>query len=594
MKTYLKEKIGNPELFVGRKRELSHFLNWTWRIKREISLSTAILSRRKTGKSALMQRLYNQIFEKNQGVIPFYYEIIEGKQWVVEFCQDFYLTFIYQYIAFITRKTEYVKMSQSSHKTFSEAVNGALEIGGFLADDVKKVERLVRERRAGLLWAAVRDTPRTLANRQNEFIVQMIDEFQFLNSEIYWDEARTNQASDFAAGYLHTVEYKNAPLLIAGSWIGWLMNDLNTMLPGRFQYHYMENLPEDECVEMIFRYALIEDMRITEETACLMAQMTEGNPFYISAVFRSQYPDKDLTTEEGLRKTIEFETLHSAGIIRGTWLEYINSAFPRINEKYAKDIVIYLSKHRDCFISRSDLKKHLNLDIPDYMLDKRMDALLKSDIIEENRFRYRGVQDNIFDKVFRSRYADDIDKFVTEEASNEYKALFEKSQVKYKGLSGEHNRYKGAFAEFVISHHLSYAANTKNKLFRGMMRNLPDDFRFAEYESVRPYHSPPLYKPEFQLDIFAMAKEEEYSLIWEVKHRKTTKFSLVEAKEFMRKAQKLVRLEGIGKYALFVFSSAGFTRETPDWLKSNGIAWSEDGRWIDTHILRNADEITSA
>jgi len=65
----------------------------------------------------------------------------------------------------------------------------------------------------------------------------MVDEFQFLNSEIYWDEAKTNQASDLAAGYLHTAEYKNAPLLVSGSWVGWLMNDLTTMLPGRFQYH---------------------------------------------------------------------------------------------------------------------------------------------------------------------------------------------------------------------------------------------------------------------------------------------------------------------------------------------------------------------
>ena len=589
---YLEEKIGNPKLFTGRRNELDYFSRWSERIRSKISLSTAILSRRKTGKTALMQRLYNLIFEKNDGVIPFYFEIKEGDHWLADFSRDFYLTYIYQYIAFKTRKAEWVQMSQSYQKTFSEAIKGALEIGEWLADDIKNVERLAREKRTGPLWDIARDTPWTMGSRRNEFVVQMIDEFQYINSVIYWDEARTIKASNLAGTYLHTVEYKNAPLLISGSWIGWLMNDLQRMLPGRFQYHYMENLPEDECLEMIYRYALLEDTRVTEETACLMAQMTEGNPFYISAVFRSKYPGKDLETEEGLRKTLEFETLHREGLIRGTWLEYINSAFPRINDKYAKDIVLYLSKHRDRFISRSELKKHLGLDMPDYMLDKKMDALLKCDIIEENRFRYRGIQDNIFDKVFRSRYADDIDKFVTEEASNEYKALFEKSQEKYKSLSGEHNRYKGAFAEFVISHHLIYAAHQKNELFKGMMRNLPDDFAFAEYEGVRPYHSPPLYKPEFQLDIFATAKEEEYSLIWEVKHRQTTKFSIGEAKEFMNKAQELIRLEGIMKYSLFVFSSAGFTRETPDWLKANGIAWSDDGRWLDTHLLRNEDEIT--
>jgi hypothetical protein len=73
---------------------------------------------------------------------------------------------------------------------------------------------------------------------------------------------------------------------------------------------------------------------------------------YISALFRSKYPDKDLTSEEGVRKTLEFETLHRDGIIRGTWLEYISSAFPRVNEKYAKDIVLYISKHRDRSVPR--------------------------------------------------------------------------------------------------------------------------------------------------------------------------------------------------------------------------------------------------
>ncbi len=111
MRTYLKEKIGNPELFTGRKRELTLYLQWIERIRQESSQSSAILSRRKTGKTALLQRLYNLTFEKNMGVIPFYYEVPEGKQWVVEFCRDFYLTFLYQYVAFRTRNPEYVEVS---------------------------------------------------------------------------------------------------------------------------------------------------------------------------------------------------------------------------------------------------------------------------------------------------------------------------------------------------------------------------------------------------------------------------------------------------------------------------------------------------
>jgi len=50
MQTFLKENIGNPDLFTGRKKELHALLHWVDGIKTEISKSKAIISRRKTGK----------------------------------------------------------------------------------------------------------------------------------------------------------------------------------------------------------------------------------------------------------------------------------------------------------------------------------------------------------------------------------------------------------------------------------------------------------------------------------------------------------------------------------------------------------------
>ncbi len=94
MKVWLKERIGNPDMFTGRKRELDYFLNWIDRTRHEISQSTAILSRRKTGKTALLQRLFNITFEKNDGVVPFYFEIRESDQWIGDFAREFFLTFI--------------------------------------------------------------------------------------------------------------------------------------------------------------------------------------------------------------------------------------------------------------------------------------------------------------------------------------------------------------------------------------------------------------------------------------------------------------------------------------------------------------------
>ena len=74
----LGEEIGDPDLFVGRKKELARLTKWAAGAKRRISLSTGILSRRKKGKTALLQRFFNILYTRNDPqLIPFYYRIPE-------------------------------------------------------------------------------------------------------------------------------------------------------------------------------------------------------------------------------------------------------------------------------------------------------------------------------------------------------------------------------------------------------------------------------------------------------------------------------------------------------------------------------------
>jgi hypothetical protein len=107
-------------------------------------------------------------------------------------------------------------------------------------------------------------------------------------------------------------------------------------------------------------------------------------------------------------------------------------------------------------------------------------ALIKSDIIEQGKsnYYYRGLQDNIFDKVFRRVYADDIADFDPGEINDEYKTLFIELNKEYNKIQGEYNYFKGQFAEFIILHYLKYRAWKQNKTFCKMMENLPQDFEF--------------------------------------------------------------------------------------------------------------------
>ncbi len=581
MRIWLEERIGNPELFTGRKRELTYFLNWIERIRRKISMSTAILSRRKTGKTAIMQRLYNITFHKDAGVIPFYFEIRETDQWLGNFAEDFFLSFISQYVAFRTRNNAYL--------TFGRAKNlaDALEMCGregfdFLADPIRGMQVRHRDGDADFMWEIARNMPLDVATYTDGHIVQIIDEFQFLNRHIFWDREKRRRAKNLAGSYLHTAEYKNAPLLVSGSWVGWLADDLRRMLPGRFQFHYLEGLPRDETVEMILRYSQLEGVPVAEEIVPLISGLTEGNPFYISSLFRSKCPGRDLTSERGLLGTLGFETLHNEGTIRSVWMEYAGYAMDKANSRHTKSIVLYLSKHREREVTREELGRELSLGMNDSELEERLKIIIKADIIEQGgtNFDYRGVRDNIFDKVFRGVYQKEINGFDPGEIRDEYKVLYERLRRENRRMLGEYSHYRGKFAEYLIIDKLRMHAYRKNRMFLRMSENLPGDFRFAEYETVWSYSASPVHKRDIQVDILAIAaRKADYSLIGEVKNRKS-KFSVREAREFVKKAGELRRLENIGKSVLFVFSVNGFHKNTLEYLEEQGIASSSDQRWL--------------
>jgi hypothetical protein len=578
------ERIGDPALFTGRKEELAYFLKWINDIKERKSQSTAILARRKMGKTAIMERLFNITFYKNDGVIPFYYEIKENDVWVLDFCQDFFLTFIYQYIAFKTREPGYLKPETRSD--FGKTVEIAKKEGlDYLCGIIEDAAHAVVHRKIDILWDIVREAPQTIAFRQKEFILQMIDEFQFMNAMIYWDMDKKNLAKNLAGGYLSTAESKIAPLLVSGSWVGWLMDELNHMLPARFRHKYLENMPENEASEVLYKYSRFFQVPVTEETAFSIVRISEGNPFYISSVIRSDYRDKDLTSIDGLTGTLEFETLDDQGLIKSSWMEYIAKAFPKINDQHAKNIVLHLSKHRDREWTRNELREALNLEMPDNELEIKLNALVKADIINRGRsyYCYRGVNDSIFDKVFRGVYQEEIQQFGTKVIRQEYSEELKKEKRRYKRLLGKLNYQKGYHAEFLILNRLLFHGRKNNELLKSITRYLPDDFDFCDYSRVWKYHSSPEYAKVFSVDIFARpVNSGDYFIIGEVKNREIKKFSLDEIKDFETKFKEIKKRENLERVVGFIFSRKGFTVEAEEYCREKGIACSEDERWLES------------
>ncbi|MCP4107106.1 MAG: hypothetical protein GY749_16460 [Desulfobacteraceae bacterium] len=99
----LPEKIGDPALLVGREEEFALLDNWLKLIPRRLGKSRVILARRKSGKTAIVQRIFNRLWSENGAVIPFYYNFPERKTWYPDLAVEYFCTFASQYISFFER-----------------------------------------------------------------------------------------------------------------------------------------------------------------------------------------------------------------------------------------------------------------------------------------------------------------------------------------------------------------------------------------------------------------------------------------------------------------------------------------------------------
>ncbi|MCP5048842.1 MAG: hypothetical protein GY940_16845, partial [bacterium] len=134
--------------------------------------------------------------------------------------------------------------------------------------------------------------------------------------------------------------------------------------------------------------------------------------------------------------------------------------------------------------------------------------------------------DNIFDKVFRGVYDEEIRKFGARGIRKEYSDELIKEKKRYKRLLGKYSCQKGYFAGYLLLDKLRFHADENNELLKTITRYLPGDFNFCDYSRVWRYDSSPEYTRSSSVDIFARSQSPgDYSLVGEVKSRELKKFS---------------------------------------------------------------------
>ncbi len=557
MEYALQEEIGHPEFFVGRKQELADLLEWAEGTKKKVSKSRALLARRKKGKTALVQRLFNTLYTANDAqVVPFYFRVQEGNQSSVTFAKQYYRTFISQFLGFQLRRPELMNAARSL-TLLKEYAKDDPDI----LLDIKEMEEYDRTK-SDLTWVYARQAPHRIADVKGIRIIQIIDEFQYMNRYIYHDEAMKHH-DDFCHHYMDTAESNIAPLIFTGSDLDWLTSRLHP-------YH-LHGLTDEEALETVYNYATLMNIEITDSTAPYIAELTGNEPFYISQMIRTDKRDLNLITKEGVRSALQFETTFGQGVTANMWMEYIHEAFARVNEKNAVKLVLYLAKFGNKERSRVQIHEDLKLTMSDAELEYPLYKLTMTDLIAwgSSYFRYKGLGDPIFAAVFRKVYAEEIERLDPETIREDFNR--EMTQ-----MERQNNWHKGLGGEYKVMFHL-LAATTRGAALADIVFNHQQGYElnpFADMHKERIYKG---HESSREVDIYARSEAEDGTdLVIEVKNWKQEVSNQAVTRFIELKQDYAAELKA--KTGFLLYSENGFTETQKELMESMDIMYTTPQR----------------
>jgi len=445
----LPELIGNTDLFVGRKKEFGYYLgDWYDRLISNMAQSQAIVARRKKGKTAFLQRLFNILWNcTGKRVVPFYFNVKETQTTLAEFAKDFFSTFVSQWIGYMERKPELIANPLNFVRLKERIEDSELKE---IYDSINEFERVGNW---GLMWATAARLPFETAIAKKCKIVQIIDEFQNINAYIV--NKREKTIDSMSGTYLDLAEKKEAPLIISGSEVHGLIKIIQH-LTGRFSVYPLGNLPEEEAKEAVGQYAQATKTRIDEHAVEKIWNLTQGDPLYLKALFTTRYNDtKDYTNEDNIVATYTQEI--TQGEIFGTWAEYITKIFAEVNERNAKRILLYLFQAGE-ERTRAQIIKDLNLDMTDLELQTKLQKLMKADLISrgETYFDYKIAKDKTYELVFRHLFQKEIDNFIPD------------IRKELRQEMGRTSYEKGKFREYLVRERIKKPFNLKDLAENGI------------------------------------------------------------------------------------------------------------------------------
>ncbi len=450
----LPERIGDPRLLVGRQQEFAYINNWLSLIPRLASRSIAMLARKKSGKTAIIQRMFNQLWNANGDIIPFFYEVKASNVWLPDLADDYFRRFASQYISFLERDPKLVQATWSLEAICAYGVKNDLPV---LATNAKDMLACRERGQHHQMWTIAMEAPHNYAYVLDRRWVVLIDEFQNLAEHVYADADFRVKHDSLPGSYHEHSESKYAPMFVTGSYVGWLSRVVSQYLEaGRLRFYEISPyLEHDDGLEAVYRYADYYRVPIHPNCAEAINTLCQSDPFFISCVIQSHYPNRNFTKLERVRETVTFElTNRKVGFSR-TWAEYIDGALDRINDTHARKILLFLSQNANQFWTHLEIKETLQLDLDPKDLLRKLNHLALSDLITQgvSDIEFKGLNDGTLFLVLTHRFKQEVAEFQIDQQAD-FRRQLEDVKRRNAQLQGKLNQISGKIAEDLLASEL--------------------------------------------------------------------------------------------------------------------------------------------
>ncbi len=375
----LSEKIGQSDLLIGRESLFRLLNNWIDDIDNQSSQSRVIMGRRKSGKSAIAQRLFNQLWSQNGNVIPFYFEFDEHKIYYPNLALDYYNSFALQYISFLERNEKWVEQSFSFKKIRKYGITHG--IPEFVEDIDFLLDNRGTEGDHEAMWEIASSAPERFAANYDKRVFVILDEFQYITEFYHADVYCQTPPIESLAGSYHALsDSKLAPMFLTSSYISKQRDIMSEYLPKVKEIPFSSSLTPEEGLEAVYKYAEFYNVSITDETAVQINTLCKAEPFFIYTVIQNR-TDSDLKTQEGVVESVYYQVSNRRSEMSGTWKEYFVPIWRRMCDKPIDNLLYHISQHPDRAWTTAELKEALQMPLSLDEIEERLVALSKANLI---------------------------------------------------------------------------------------------------------------------------------------------------------------------------------------------------------------------